>query len=241
MKSEFFKSTLLFLTIFLCAFMLTYVVLSPNSLALTKIINDQSQNDYMYRFHLYYDNGQLFADRDFQFKYDVIAGQFVPQNITTPYPFKAEVVSVGNKIIASFQFDPKGGNIKFMKGKISVDAPYAANAQKVNFYDSQNNQLLSIYVSGSSFCNDDGICNSDVGEDFNSCPNDCKPLPTAKPTVSVPVTPTSSGPSIVMVLIYSIIGGGAVFGGYYAYNWWKEKKSSGNIIPPSQLPGNPVG
>ncbi len=195
----------------------------------------------LYRFHLYYDNGQLFADRDFQFKYDIIAGPFITPSITAPYPFKAEVISVSNKIITSFQFDPKNGNIKFVKGKISVDAPYAADGQKVNFYDSQNNQLLSIYVSESSYCNDDGICNSDVGEDINSCPNDCKVLQTPRPTISAPVTPASSGPSIVMVLIYSIIGGGAVFGGYYAYNWWRirqahreqDKQSSGDIIPPT--------
>lgn len=209
------------------------------SLTVNAFVGDYNAGSYI--FYLYYDNGQLFADRDYEIKYDVIPEAFVQETITAQFPFRGEVVNLLNKVASTFQFDPKRGNIKFVKGKITVKAPYVADGQKVNFYDSQGRQLVSIFVSQSSFCNDDNVCNSDVGEDNNSCPNDCKSLQTPGPTVSTPVTPTSSGPSIVMVLIYSIIGGGAVFGGYFLYNWFKNKKSAGMIIPPSQLPGNPVG
>lgn len=203
---------------------------------------DSNANSYI--FFLYYDNGQLFADRDYEIKYDVSMDNFIPETITTQFPFRGEVVNLLNKVASSFQFDPKRGNIKFVKGKITVKAPYAADGQKVNFYDSQGKQLVSIFVSQSSFCNDDNICNSDTGEDNTSCPNDCKVLQTPSSVVA-PADETFAGrsgpPGMAAILIYSFIGGGIAFGGYFIYNWWKKKKSAGMIIPPSQLPGNPVG
>ena len=36
---------------------------------------------FVYLFHLYYDNGRLLADKDFEFKYDLIADQFVQQDV----------------------------------------------------------------------------------------------------------------------------------------------------------------
>lgn len=195
-----------------------------------------------YIFYLYYDNGQLFADRDYEIKYDVIPEAFVPENVALPYPYKGEVVNLLNKAVATFQFDPKGGNIKFTKGKITVKAPYAADGQKVNFYDSQGKQLVSIFVSQSSFCNDDGICNSDTGEDNTSCPNDCKILQTPPPAGgSVAAPPAGKQAGLATVLIYSLIGGGVAFGGWYAWKWRQARKSAGTVIPPSQLPGNPAG
>lgn len=140
---------------------------------------------YSYRFHLYYDNSQLLADRDFEFKYDLVAEQFVPEALTTLVPYKGEIVNVQNETEATFQFDPKQGNSKFTKGKISIKGPYFADAAKANFYNDKNQLLLTLDIGGSSFCNDNGTCNSDVGENYQNCPNDC-PRPSPSPTYQSP-------------------------------------------------------
>ena len=41
----------------------------------------QDEGKYTYLFHLYYDNGRLVADRDFEFKYDLIAEEFVRKRL----------------------------------------------------------------------------------------------------------------------------------------------------------------
>ncbi len=141
------------------------------------------QESFIYRFHLYYDNGQLFANRDFEFKYDVIPDDFVSETISTNRAFRGEIISGKEEVLHSFQFDPQKGNSAFKEGSIAVDGPYFANAANVNFYNDENQLLLTLDVSGSSFCNDDGICNSDVGENYQNCPNDC-PRPSPVPVVT---------------------------------------------------------
>lgn len=208
--------------------------LGLGSLTVNAFVGDYNAGSYI--FYLYYDNGQLFADRDYEIKYDVIPEAFVQETITAQFPFRGEVVNLLNKVASTFQFDPKRGNIKFVKGKITVKAPYAADGQKVNFYDSQGKQLVSIFVSQSSFCNDDGVCNSDTGEDNTTCSNDCKVLQTPPPAASIPPVSSAGGPpGLATVLIYSLIGGGLAFGGWYGWRWWQSKKSAGVVIPPSQL------
>ena len=184
----------------------------------------------VYLFHLYYDNDQLFADRDVQFKYDIIPEKFVPEILTTQFPFRGEVVNLKGEVVETFQFDPRQGNPKFLKGKILVKAPYFPDGQKVNFFDSQGNQLLSIFVSESSFCNDDGVCNPDVGEDAKTCPSDCKTV-TLVPTVSAEPS-KGSGRGVIKVLIYLIIGIGIVGGLWY---WWIRKKKE-SVLSMSSLP-----
>ncbi len=157
-----------------------------------------SSQFFSYRFHLYYDNGQLFADRDFEFKYDLIAEQFTPETLTTQTPYKGEIVNVQNETETTFQFDPKQGNPKFAKGKISIKGPYFADAAKANFYDDKNQLLLALDIGGSSFCNDDGTCNSDVGENYQNCPNDCK-RPSPSPTYQPPA------PSVWQNMLISIL------------------------------------
>ncbi len=192
--------------------------------------------DSSYLFHLYYDNGQLFADRDVQFKYDIISETFVPETINTGFPYKGEVVNLKGEVVKTFQFDPRHGDPKFLKGKISVKAPYIPDGQKVNFYNAQGNQLLSIFVSESSFCNDDGVCNADVGEDAKTCPSDCKTA-TPVPTVSTGGPSSGGGGSgLVWGLIYIIAGVGLAGGLWY---FFKKRKSSDSSIIETTLPPSP--
>lgn len=190
---------------------------------------------YSYRFHLYYDNGQLFADRDFEFKYDLIAEQFTPEALTTQTPYRGEIVSVQNETKATFQFDPRQGNPKFTKGKISIRGPYFADAQKVNFYNDKNQLLLTLDVSGSSFCNDDAVCNSDVGENYQNCPNDCK-----KPSPSPAYQPPA--PSVWQSMLIPILIAAAVLLLVVIWIVWaiiKKRKTESGAMPPIIPPTTP--
>ncbi len=193
-------------------------------------VADKQVSSSVYLLHLYFDNGQLFADRDVQFKYDILSETFVPEILATQFPYKGEVVNLKGEVAATFQFDPRQGNPKFLKGKISVKAPYVPDGQKGNFYNGQGNQLLSIFVSESSFCNDDGVCNPDVGEDNKTCPSDCKSS-IITPTVS-PVPPNSGGKAgLVLGLTYIIVGIGLAGGLWYFF-----KKRKGPLLTETVLP-----
>lgn len=178
--------------------------------------------DFVYLFHLYYDNGQLFADRDVQFKYDVLPEIFVPEVLNTQFPHKGEIVNLKGEIAETFQFDPRQGNPKFLKGTLLIKAPYVPDGQKAIFYNNQGDALLTIFVSESSFCNDDGVCNSDVGEDTKTCPSDCKastPVPT---TITTEPSVGGLGRGVLKIFIYFIIGL-CVLGSWW---YWRRKKQS---------------
>src|SRR3989344_9392110 len=71
-------------------------------------------DDFVYLFHLYYDNDQLFADRDFEFKYDVIPEKFAPETYNTQFPFKGEIINFKNEVAAEFIFDPRRSDPYFL-------------------------------------------------------------------------------------------------------------------------------
>jgi len=194
-----------------------------------------SSNVFYYVFHLYYDMGKLVADRDFKFVYDVIPGDFVASPITTQFPYRGEVVNMVGEVAETFQFDPL--NLGALKGGITVNAPYVADGQKVIFYDSQNQPVLTIPVSDSSFCNDDGICNADRGEDSLSCPKDCKQsLPTPLPT-ETPTSSTGGSNGLWSGILYTL--GGLILAGL---GWWlfKRRHNSNNMTLPPSLPTPPT-
>jgi hypothetical protein len=196
------------------------------------IISDQQ--NFIYRFHLYFDNGQLFANRDFEFKYDVIPDDFVPEMISTGRAFRGEVISGKNEILHSFRFDPQKGNSAFKKGAIAVDGPYFANAAKVNFYNDKNQLLLTLDVSGSSFCNDDGACNKDVGENYQNCPNDC-PRPSPAPTYQPP------GPSLWqnMLIPMLLAAAGVIIAVLVVWGIIKKRRAKSGQFPPPAPPETP--
>lgn len=211
------------------------------ALVFSSSADGRSSDQSSYLFYLYYDNGQLFADRDYEFTYDVVPEEFVPETVNAPYPFRGEIITFSNQVAATFVFDPRRGDPEFLKGKLSVKAPYAPNGQKAVFYDSQGNQLLSVFVGESSFCNEDGVCNVDRGEDNISCSADCRnvtPLPG-------PEENTGGQNGMLKGLIYLIIGLAAL-GGWYGYRRWRspaesggwKKWKSGQEPPMTQMPNN---
>lgn len=190
-----------------------------------------TQQNFIYRFHLYYDTGQLFANRDFKFKYDVIPDDFVPETVSTAHPFRGEIVSVKEEILSSFRFDPQKGNVTFSKGGIAVDAPYFADAARVDFYNDQGTKLLTIDVSGSSFCNDDGTCNSDVGENYQNCPNDCS-RPSPSPAYQPPVPSIWQNMLIPILIAVAVII--AVLVSWVIIKRRRASAGQGQGLPPIQ-------
>lgn len=185
-----------------------------------------------YLFYLYYDNGQLVADRDFEFNYDVVPESFVPETVNAQFPFKGEIITLNNRVAGTFVFDPRRGDPSFLKGKISVKAPYVSDGQKAVFYDAQGSQLLTIFVSESSFCNDDGVCNVDNGENQNTCPADCKGITPLPP---IPEEPGGGQGAVPAAFIYVLIIAGAVVGGWFGWKWWKGRQGP----PVMPFPQNP--
>ena len=184
-------------------------------------------DDFVYLFHLYYDNDRLFADRDFEFKYDIIPEKFVPEAYKTQFPFQGEIVNFKSETAAEFFFDPRGGDPNFLKGRISVKAPYIPDGQKAVFYDSQGNILLTIFVSESSFCDDDGACNFERGESAQTCPNDCAGI---TPTLPPPDGEGGGGQnSVLAAIIYSLIIIGVVSGAWYGWRRYRENKKLKNL------------
>ncbi len=196
-----------------------------------------NKNSFYYVFRLYYDNGQLNADRDFQFKYDIIPGEYVADSISTEFPYRGEIINMLGEVANHFVFDPKQGDINFTKGKISVKAPYVADGEKAVFFDQQNQAILTIFVSESSFCNDDGICDADRGEDSLSCPKDCKQALPAPPVVTP--APTASGSSGIWLSIVYLVVGLLLLGGL----WWfvKRRRSTPSLsnFPQPPMPPSP--
>ena len=182
--------------------------------------------DFLYLFHLYYDNSQLLADRDFEFKYDVIAAPYEPAEVSTEFPYRGEIFNFAGEVAANFVFDPKSGDVHFVRGKVQVRAPYVADGERAVFYDSQNSPILTIRVSESSFCNDDGICNADRGEDSLSCPKDCKQAVPVPPSPEPESEGTGDSQGLVTGLLYTFAGLGLIGG-----LWWFFRKR--RAAPPS--------
>ncbi len=188
-----------------------------------------NSNNFVYLFHLYYDSGKLVADRDVKFKYDIIAEPYVVPVLKTSNPYYGQILNIKNKILATFKFDPS-----IVKGRLSVKGPYFADASRADFYNNSNQLLLTIDVSGSSFCNDDGVCNSDVGENMDNCPNDCKLKP---PPVSVTPVPVATGGGSNMKLILIIIAVVILIAVLAIWFIIKKRKAGGpGAIPPSVMP-----
>lgn len=195
-----------------------------------------SKAEFSYLFHLYYDHGQLFADRDFEFKYDVIGAPYESAS-AGQFPYRGELINFAGEVADHFVFDPRGGDVHFVKGKLSIKAPYVADGQRAVFYDFQNRVLLTVPVSESSFCNDDGICNDDRGEDSLSCPKDCKQA-VPVPPVKEPTTGGGGGSNgIVLSLLYLFAGIGLLGGG-----WWflRRRKSAQQSLNMPQMPTPPL-
>ncbi|OGN33438.1 MAG: hypothetical protein A3F98_00785 [Candidatus Yanofskybacteria bacterium RIFCSPLOWO2_12_FULL_41_8] len=205
--------------------------------AVTKPSSDADMSSFSYVFYLYYDKGQLFADRDYQVKYDIISEKFV-QGPPTPNAYKIDISNFKSEVVKSIVFDPTQGRAGFSAGKIQVKTPYIPDGQKAVFYNSQGQQLVTIFVMDGALCNDDGVCNSASGENQKTCPNDCKTPRTPTATV-VPTVPLDEGFDMMTIIIYGVGGLGVAILAWFGWKWWKKRKEE-NFLPPPSAPPSPI-
>lgn len=172
----------------LFALILALTLIAPFSFASAFIEDDRS----FYIFHLQFKQDVLSQNTDAKFAYDIIPGVY--ETTKSSGDFYGEIVS-GRKItLMRFWFD-KPTTFVPAEGKSILDirAPFFANADHVTFFSASGKKLFTISVSGSSFCNDNGVCNKDVGESSLNCPNDCPPIPGEE----LQVIPEETAPVVV--------------------------------------------
>lgn len=208
------------------------LVVSFSASALTVPKPDSDIDKLSYSFYLFFDNGQLFADRDYEIKYDVMEEIFVPQTPDPSVAYKAEIINFKSEVSKTFTFDPRAGKTNFNTGKIMIRGPYTADAMRVQFYDNKGMQLLSIFINAASICNDDGSCNSAAGENEKSCPIDCK---KSRPAPTTPAPSQTSGflgdLDIMTIVTYAAGGVGVIVLGWFGRKWL-NKKREGSFLPP---------
>lgn len=211
-------------------------VFSSVASALTKPGPEAKVENLSYEFYLYYDKGQLFADRDYELKFDVVNETFTPETVNEQIAFKAEIYNFKSELVKTFTFDPKKGVSSFTNGKIIIKGPYVSDGLRVQFYNEQGSQLISIFVNAGSICNDDGDCNSAGGENENTCANDCK-VPRATPTPLIIDEPTGFLGDFDMntILIYVVGTMGVIVISWLGWKWWKKKREE-SFLPPQQAP-----
>lgn len=204
--------------------------------ALTKPGLDADIDNLSYVFYLFYDNGQLFADRDYEIKFDIINEKFVTEAPPPDLAYKAEIINFKSQVVKSFDFDPRKGNAGFRSGKIRVKGPYVSDGSRVAFFDNQRNPVLNVFIQDGSICNDDGICISAESENEKTCPADCK---QARPSRTVEPPPVfDEGPDLTIILIYVFGGLGVAVGAWFGWKLWKKKREESFLPPPPPVGGS---
>lgn len=199
-------------------------LLIPTSL-LADEISDRDVDNFVYLFHLYYDQGKLTADRDFKFPYDLVAESFQPELVATEKAYQGKIISLQGNVSATFNFDPIRDKPNFTKGKISVKGPYVADAKLIEFYNPQDQLLLTISLEDTSICNDNNIC--EAGEDSKTCPLDCATT-TLTPLPSVSELPDElprDNTSLRSAILYTLAGI-LLIGSWLGWRWWRKRKMS---------------
>ncbi|OGE94619.1 MAG: hypothetical protein A3B10_00500 [Candidatus Doudnabacteria bacterium RIFCSPLOWO2_01_FULL_44_21] len=212
------------------------LVVSSSVLAVTKPSPDANFDSLSYNFYLYYDNGQIFADRDYAVKYDIVSAKFVEAS-PAANAYKLEISNFKSEVIKTVLFDPKHGDFNFVRGKITVKAPYTTSGMRASFYDNQNRQLVTIFINETALCNDNNSCNSAGGENETTCPSDCGPGKTPRPTVG-PTQTLDEGPDILTIVLYAVGGLAVAVGAWFGWRWWKNKKEE-SFSPPPSTGGSP--
>lgn len=214
-------------------FYVTLLLILPLSVfAITKPDPNSDMDSYSYVFYLYYDNGQIFADRDYAVKFDIINEKFFESSVSSS-GYRVDIFNFKSEVVESITFDPRRGNPSFSSGKIQVKSPYVPNGSRATFYNN-NQTLVNIFITEGSICNDDGLCDSAGGENDKTCTNDCKkatPRPMATPVV------LDEGPDILMLSIYGAGGVGVVLITWFIWRWLKKRKEENFFLSPPVPPG----
>jgi hypothetical protein len=154
---------------------------------------------WVYALHLEVKQGVLAVDTLEKYPYDLVPMAYDGPTTPGDFDFYGTVINKKGTALGQFAFNkPETEVISLGKSVLNVKAPYFANADHITLYKKGGVKLFTISVSETSFCNDNNKCNSDVGENYRNCPNDC-PVPadvtTPTPEETTPtseITPTPS-------------------------------------------------
>lgn len=86
------------------------------------------------------------------------------------------------------QFPTEEGQLE---NKVLITAPFDPSIRKVVFKNDNGQSVGQADINPLYFCNFNTICESQIGENSNTCSVDCQPSPTY-----IPVTNTSPSPSM---------------------------------------------
>ena len=115
-------------------------------------------------------------------------GQAPDYNNQPESGYRCDLVSNNDEVLYSFNFaSPKkichdvfdeanktisGGCKTLDKGNFSLEMPYSKNARNINLYDPAGKMILYADVSSMSDSCGNEVC--DAGENFKTCPQDCR-------------------------------------------------------------------
>ena len=217
-----------------CLSVITLLLFSSTAFGATKPSSEADMSSLSYVFYLYFDAGQLVGDRDYQVKYDVISEKFAPAE-PVQNSYKVQIFNSRGEAVQSVDFDPKGGNATFVQGKVQVKAPYVPNGVRASFFDNQDRQLMTIYISSVALCNDDGFCSSNDGENSKTCPGDCQQARASQTPIVTPDL-TGEGLDMTTILIYVFSGLAVAVGAWFIWKWLKKKREESFLPPPPSSP-----
>ncbi len=170
-----------------------YISLLTLFLAPLFVFANTEDDVWSYVFHLEYQNGSIVIAESAALPYSSIPVEFPPQSDVKSMPFYGEIISIRGKSLALFGFQsPTLINTATGVSPLEVRGPYFANADHVSFYKKGGKHLFDISVARSSFCNDDNVCNVNVGENYRNCPNDCPTTEAITSLTNVNAVATSS-------------------------------------------------
>ncbi|HUO75607.1 MAG TPA: hypothetical protein VMU12_01665 [Candidatus Paceibacterota bacterium] len=95
--------------------------------------------------------------------YSIIGGDAMLPN---PGAWTIEVDDAAGSALSRTQFEPS-------VGAQTVEVPYQNRGFSARIVDDRGTTQSIIDLSGSRVCNDDGVCNADLGENTDNCPTDC--------------------------------------------------------------------
>lgn len=92
--------------------------------------------------------------------------------------FTAKIYGFDGKEVYSFKFPVEFwfyDNPTILSEKpVLIIFPYYRNIKEAKIYDKKNVLRLTVDLSEFATCNQNGVCNPDIGEDNKLCPADCK-------------------------------------------------------------------
>lgn len=158
------------------------LLLSILLLLLSITISFALEENKIYVLKLGYDRGEVSLKSIY-----ISVGNATSRIMQPEVSYRAKVVSLANQILYDFKFDIpltiyydvfkptgiSGGSIKLNETNFTLILPYFKNATKINIYDKNDTQLLSVDVLRYSKVCGNGFCEPEEGENSTNCFRDC--------------------------------------------------------------------